>query len=312
MENEEILTNNVESIEEPTETPTAEPFVIPNIYNYHPITKEFTGVIEQADKDSAKSAQVGYFVPMVHANATLLEPPTVEENQIQIYSKTIETHQEPYEVIDPETGESHTEYKTVTTVIENWNIEADYRKNFVKVDNNLNVSEIDTIGEQTDYIVVDKELGEQIEQNPDMFKIVEGEVVKKSQEEYESEQLAKLKSLKSLENTQKAKQAVEQGYVEFKDAQFETNAQTVGDLTATMLLMSQTGLETYEWLSRDDKTVELTLDDFGTLGGLIAGFKNAVWNGRYLAYKTAIESAKTLEDIEKVVIDYDNIGENLS
>ena len=307
MENEEILINDTE----PTEEPTPEPFVIPYVYNYSAETKEYIGQ-QQADKDPAESLAKGKFIPLVPANATLLEPPTVEENQIQIYSKTIETHQEPYEVIDPETGESHTEYKTVTTVIENWNIEADYRKNFVKVDNDLNVSEIDTIGEQTGYIVVTKEIGEEITQKPDMFKIVEGEVVKKSQEEYESEQLAKLKSLKSLENTQKAKQAVEQGYVEFKDAQFETNVQTVGDLTATMLLMSQTGLETYEWLSRDDKAVELTLEDFGTLGCLIAGFKNAVWNGRYLAYKTAIESAKTLEDIEKVVIDYDNIGENLS
>lgn len=182
MENEEILTNDIE--------PTPEPFVIPYVYNYSAETKEYIGQ-QQADKDPAESSAKGKFIPLVPANATLLEPPEVEENQIQIYSKTIETHQEPYEVIDPETGESHTEYKTVTTVIENWNIEADYRKNFVKVDNNLNVSEITTIGEQTGFIVVTKEIGEEITQNPDMFKIVEGEVVKKSQKEYDKEQAEK-------------------------------------------------------------------------------------------------------------------------
>ena len=126
---------------------------------------------------------------------------------------------------------------------------------------------------------------------------------------YEQEQLAKLKSLKSLENAQKAKLAVENGYVEFKNAQFETNAQTVGDLTATMLLMSQTGAQTYDWLSRDDKVVELSLEDFGTLGSLIANYKNAVWNVKYLAFKNAINKAKTLKAIEKIVIDYDNIGD---
>ena len=184
MENEEILIN--EDIE-----PTPEPFVIPLIYNYKADTKEFTGVVEQADKDSAKSEKVGHFVPMVHANATLLEPPTVEENQIQVYSKIIETHEEPYEVIDPETGESHIEYRTVEEVIENWNIEADYRKNFLKVDNNLNVTDITTIGEQENFIVVDKATGEDIKANKDWYKIVDNEVVKKSEEEYEQEQYAK-------------------------------------------------------------------------------------------------------------------------
>lgn len=45
------------------------------------------------------------------------------------------------------------------------------------------------------------------------------------------------KNKKHEENTRLAKLAVENGYVVFKGAEFETNAQTVGDLTATMLLM---------------------------------------------------------------------------
>ncbi len=159
MENEELLMN--EDIE-----PTHEPFVIPKVYNYNPDTKEFTGVIEQADKDNAKSAQVGHFVPLVHANATLLEPPECGENQIQVYSKEVIEHE----------------------VVENWTMEADYRKNFYKVDNDLNVSEIDTIGEQEGYIVVDKETGEAIKANRDWYKIVDNEVIKKSDEEYEQEQ----------------------------------------------------------------------------------------------------------------------------
>lgn len=183
MENEELILN--EDIEP---TPEPEPFVIPLIYNYKADTKEFTGVVEQADKDNAKSAKVGHFVPMVHANATLVEPPEVEENQMQVYSKMVETHEEPYEVIDPETGEKHTEYRTVEEVIENWNIEADYRKNFYKVNNDLNVTDITTIGEQEGYIIVDKATGEDIKANKDWYKIVDNEVVKKSNEEYEQEQ----------------------------------------------------------------------------------------------------------------------------
>ena len=120
----------------------------------------------------------------------------------------------------------------------------------------------------------------------------------------ESEALEIIKNDKQKENTTLAKNAVENGYVDFKDAQFETNAQTVGDLTASMLLVQQAGLESYSWLTKDDKVVELTLEDFGTLGGLIAQYKVGVWNGKYLNNKTQIENAKTLAELEKVEIKY--------
>lgn len=120
----------------------------------------------------------------------------------------------------------------------------------------------------------------------------------------ESEALEIIKSDKQKENTALAKNAVENGYIEFKGAQFETNAQTVGDLTASMLLVQQAGLETYSWLTKDDKVVELTLEDFGTLGGLIAQYKNSVWNEKYLNYKTQIENAKTLAELEEIRIEY--------
>ena len=122
--------------------------------------------------------------------------------------------------------------------------------------------------------------------------------------EYIAEVFNQKKQEKHIENTQKAKQAVENGYVTFKNAQFETNAQTVGDLTATMLMLQASGIETYSWLSKDDKVVELTVEDFSTLGGLIAEFKNAVWNEKYIAFKNQIEQAKTLTELEEIEIEY--------
>lgn len=122
--------------------------------------------------------------------------------------------------------------------------------------------------------------------------------------DYDAEQLAKVKEDKNLENTQKAKAAVENGYVEYKNAQFETNAQTVGDLTATMLLMQASGIEVYTWLSKDDKEIELTLADFGTLGGLIAGYKAHIWNEEYLTYKEQIEAAQTVQEVKAIEIRY--------
>lgn len=122
---------------------------------------------------------------------------------------------------------------------------------------------------------------------------------------YEQEQIQAKKDDLNNENTAKAKQAVENGYVEYKNAEFETNAQTVGDLTATMLLMQASGLESYQWLSKDDQVVELALNDFGILGGLIAGYKAHIWNDEYMGYKTQIEEAQTMEELNAIVIDYE-------
>lgn len=120
----------------------------------------------------------------------------------------------------------------------------------------------------------------------------------------EEQKLSEAKIIKQAENTRLAKLAVENGHVVFKGAEFETNAQTVGDLTATMLLMQAGGLETYLWLSKDDQPISLSIEDFGTLGGLIAEFKNTIWQEKYLAYKTQIEQAETLETVENIVIEY--------
>lgn len=120
----------------------------------------------------------------------------------------------------------------------------------------------------------------------------------------EEQKLSEAKIIKQAENTRLAKLAVENGHVVFKGAEFETNAQTVGDLTATMLLMQASGLETYLWLSKDDQSISLSIEDFGTLGGLIAEFKNTIWQEKYIAYKTQIEQAETIAAVENIVIEY--------
>lgn len=183
------------------------------------------------------------------------------------------------------------------------------------------------------------------------YDIIDGDFVDLRQTpEYIAEKFTQAQELKHAENTRLAKLAVENGYVTFKEAKFETNAQTVGDLTATMLMLQAqsshsentvilSGSEvsighsedssisslknpieeqadslpavqndniTYTWLSKDDKAVELTLEDFITLGNLIAECKNTIWSNKYLSFKTAIEQAQTLEELENIEINYNN------
>ena len=120
----------------------------------------------------------------------------------------------------------------------------------------------------------------------------------------DEEILEQTKFEKQAENTRLAKLAVENGHVVFKGAEFETNAQTVGDLTATMLLMQASEIAIYMWLSKDDQVVELTIEDFGTLGGLIAEYKNTIWQEKYITYKTQIEQAQTVDEVNNINLDY--------
>lgn len=143
-----------------------------NIYKYSKITKEYLSIgIAEADPEETKLQ--GEFVPLVPADATLKEIPSYnQENQIPVFEN------------------------------DNWVVKADYRKNYYKVDENLNVLNIDTIGEQ-EGIIVDKATGEDIKENKDWYKIVDNEVIKKSDNEYAQEQLIKAQQTKYAEITEK-------------------------------------------------------------------------------------------------------------
>lgn len=130
------------------------------IYYYDENTNEYL-YSETADSDPEESKIKGEFVPLIPANATLKEVPGYnQDNEIPVFEN------------------------------DNWIIKPDYRKNYYKVDDNLNVLDIDTIGEQTG-IIVDKTTGDLIKQNPDKYKIEDDTVVEKTSEEYEQEQAQK-------------------------------------------------------------------------------------------------------------------------
>ncbi len=132
-----------------------------NIYNYAKETKEYLST-SLAEADPEATRRQGKFVPLMPACSTLVEPPEYNpENSIPVF----------------ENGE--------------WVVKLDYRKNFYKVDDNFFVDRIKTIGEQEGVYIVDKATGEAIKENPAKFKIEAGQVVRKSEDEYETEQAAK-------------------------------------------------------------------------------------------------------------------------
>lgn len=165
------------------------------VHHYDKNTKEYL-YKEEAEIDKQATKRIGYNVPLLPAYSTLKLVPEYAENEIPVYSSYTEqqTTTEQIPVYDEETGEiiSYEEQEKITDVlIEEWTVKPDYRKNFYKVDDNLNVLPIDTIGEQEGFYVVDKSTGDLIKENPDKYKISDENVIAKTDEEYLQEQATK-------------------------------------------------------------------------------------------------------------------------
>lgn len=129
-----------------------------NIYHYDEKTKEFLNAAK-AEANPEETRIQGKFVPLVPANSTLIAPPEYNiENQIPVFENR------------------------------EWVIKSDYRKNFYKVNNDLMVEDIKTIGEQEGYIIVDKVTGDAVKENPDKFKISDNKIIEKNAKEYITEQ----------------------------------------------------------------------------------------------------------------------------
>lgn len=178
------------------------------VHHYDKNTKEYL-YKEEAEIDKQATKRLGYNVPLLPAYSTLKLVPEYEENEIPVYSSHTEqqTTTEQIPVYDEETGEiiSYEEQEKITDVlIEEWTLKPDYRKNFYKVDDKLNVLPIDTIGEQEGFYFVDKSTGDLIKENPDKYKISDGNVVAKTDEEYLQEQTEKERQRLNLLNLTKA------------------------------------------------------------------------------------------------------------
>ena len=127
------------------------------IYNYNPITFEYTGS-QNADLDPQETKEQGKNVYLLPANATFLKPPASEPMKARVFKEGT------------------------------WSYEKDFRKGFYKVDSYLNVTEITELGDiPEEYILVTEVVGDDIKANPDKYIIDDGIVREKTEEEKQAE-----------------------------------------------------------------------------------------------------------------------------
>lgn len=135
------------------------------IYNYDSETKIYLSS-QNADLDPEETKIQGKDVYLIPDNATTTKPPAAKENSVRVWDEN------------------------------KWIYVADYRQNYYKVDSNLNVFTIDKIGEiEQGYILVEKETGNLIKENPEDYIIDNDSIREKTAEEKQAEERLRLDAL---------------------------------------------------------------------------------------------------------------------
>lgn len=135
------------------------------IYNYNPITFEYTGS-QNADLDPQETKEQGKNVYLLPAYATFLKPPAAKEDTARVFNQN------------------------------QWEYVADYRENYYKVNSDLVVLNIESIGPiEEGFALVTKELGDLIKENPSDYVFENNTVREKTEKEKEDEEKARIAGL---------------------------------------------------------------------------------------------------------------------
>jgi hypothetical protein len=125
---------------------------------------------------------------------------------------------------------------------------------------------------------------------------------------YNAEQLEKAKNKKYLEALAKAKDFIENGALfQFdENNHIEATDGNIGKFTAYAVGFSSKQFNSVYWTTKEDNVIELNAEDVQTILVGLGSIQSDVWNVQFVAYKTAIDNASTVEEVERITINYVN------
>lgn len=131
--------------------------------------------------------------------------------------------------------------------------------------------------------------------------VAETIVYDETQEEADARELQSAKDAKVTENNSIRDEALNQG-VTYKDILFDSDTDQKVNLLATVSMIDDT--DTIEWFGMNNDSLICTKQDLLNIGGLITQLHSFCWN-KNAEIKEEINNAKTIEEVEGVVIDYE-------
>ncbi len=123
---------------------------------------------------------------------------------------------------------------------------------------------------------------------------------------YEQRMLDQAKNNKLAENIKKRDERLNAGIM-YKNILFDSDTDQKVNLMAMASFMADD--DTIIWLGKDNQPLNCTKEDLLNIGNLIVQLTSAIWGdgGLNQQYINAINSCTTVQEVNNIVIDYDNI-----
>ena len=149
------------------------------------------------------------------------------------------------------------------------------------------------------------EVSKTVYDNQDQYIYKNGKVVKNPN--YNKEQLEKAKSEKYKEANDKANEFLDKValFELSEDYHVEATKENMNTFATAAIGIERELIPYQEWTSKEDNVRQLNLEQCLTISMGIGAIQSSVWNVQFIAYKTAIENAETIAEVERININYD-------
>mgnify|MGYP003289785778 CR=1 FL=1 len=123
----------------------------------------------------------------------------------------------------------------------------------------------------------------------------------------QEELLEQAKESKKAEALSKANEYINNGEALFEfeeNKHIEATDGNIGKFTAYLIGFEKEIYETVRWNTKEDENVELNAEQVAYILQGLANVQSYVWTWKYPVFLKSIEFAKTVEEVEKIKIDY--------
>lgn len=247
------------------------------IYKYNPDTYEYTN-LEQAYLDPEETRTQGKNVYSLPAWATFTKPPKTLKNEVAIFDFNND----------------------------DWIIEPDYRGMY-QVNNTMQPEKVLNFGALPEgYIPITESQALKIEEDPLYYIINDGQLI--INPNYEEQKLFAAKEKKYQEALNGANDFINnEACFQFdENNSIEATDGNIAKFTAYAVGFSTGQLQQVYWTSKEDNVIVLNAEDVQNILFGLGSIQGDVWNVQFVAYKTAIDEAQTVAEVERIVINYVN------
>lgn len=189
-----------------------------------------------------------------------------------------------------------------------WIVEEDHRKHYqVKLDD-ITFSEVDYIGSAKEgYQFVTDEEYDNWQRDKDRYKVIDGVFTDVSNTpEYKALKLEEAKNDKYNEAVSGAYRYLdsEATFSFAPDYNIEATKENMNTFSSAIIAIEKGLMPYQEWTSKEDNIRQLSAEDCLVIAIGIKNIQSEVWNQKFIAYKNRINNARTIDEVEDIVIDY--------